>query len=462
MDSRRGNELSLRGDDGTPGKDGSLFLWAVVILLLIGFAIACWIFSFYVFGHPEKPFSYSILTKLKKLDSPKRFELKLAPRGDYLNAQQLWDRYNKMSNRELERTSEGLMRNYLRNYKLSQDPVPYVVGNYTILDSYELTDKNMFQSGVVALVQSIDAPQVLLEQVFTADKKVVSTLQRMLLTGLDLRLDKNDEIAALINVKRLEDGRLLFTAIPLLYASYASSTGPGSFSLEPPVKLNMEPGLPVVKKATMEEAEQKYSNYRLRAGLPTASDAPKRPQTQLVRVERPKPVEIEDTPPAPTPTPKTAKATPSPTPAMTVATPIPVQPTPPPAAIANTSGGNWTTYPPGQMPRGRLVSVPEMPAIASRGGVDGERTYLQGNFVVTAVGQSRAVLRPKTAVAENLGIGQRTSGIRVLVEFPAGSQPPAEGSEFSRDSRRPFLITGTRKGEDGEVTVYAREVTKAN
>ena len=39
------NELSLRGDDGTPAKDGSLFLWTVIILLLIGFAIACWIFS---------------------------------------------------------------------------------------------------------------------------------------------------------------------------------------------------------------------------------------------------------------------------------------------------------------------------------------------------------------------------------------------------------------------------------
>ena len=32
---------------------------------LIGFAIACWIFSFYTFGHPEKPMSYAILTKLK-------------------------------------------------------------------------------------------------------------------------------------------------------------------------------------------------------------------------------------------------------------------------------------------------------------------------------------------------------------------------------------------------------------
>ena len=115
-----------------------MFAWTIVILLLIGFAICCWVFSFYVFGHPEKPFSYSILAKLKKLEAPKRFEITAAPQGEFLNAQQLWDRYNKMTNRELERASETLLRNYLRNYKLTSDKVPYVVGSFNILDSYEL------------------------------------------------------------------------------------------------------------------------------------------------------------------------------------------------------------------------------------------------------------------------------------------------------------------------------------
>jgi hypothetical protein len=456
----RRNDLSLRGDDDSSRKDGSLFLWAVAILLLIGFAIACWIFSFYVFGHPEKPFSYSILTKLKKLDAPKRFELTQAPRGEFLSAQQLWDRYNVMSKRELERASEVLLRNYLRNYKLTQDPVPYVVGTYNILDSYELTDNNLFPSGVVALVQSTTAPQVLLEQVFTADKKVIPILHRMLLTGLDFKLDRNNEISAIINVKRLDDGRLLFTSVPLLYASYTSSTGSGEFSLEPPSRLNMEAGLPVIREAGLAEAERKYASHRLRAGLPTASDLPKRPQNQLVRVERPKPVStpapVEETRPA---------ATPVPTPAVAVATPTPVAPTPPPAtpvqaAIATTGGGNWPTYAPGQMPRGRLASVPDMAAMAGRS-VSDERVYLQGSFVVTAVGQNRAVLRPQSSATENLGLGERTSNTRVIVEFPAGARPPAEGATFSRDSRRPFQIINVRKGADGQVNVYVREVTRA-
>ena len=36
------------------GRD-NLFLWTVFILLLIGVAFACWLGSFYIFGHPEHP-----------------------------------------------------------------------------------------------------------------------------------------------------------------------------------------------------------------------------------------------------------------------------------------------------------------------------------------------------------------------------------------------------------------------
>ena len=36
-----------------PPRKDHLFLWTVFILLLIGFAMACWLGSFYIFGHPE-------------------------------------------------------------------------------------------------------------------------------------------------------------------------------------------------------------------------------------------------------------------------------------------------------------------------------------------------------------------------------------------------------------------------
>lgn len=453
--------------EGEPRRrGGNLFLWTVLILFLIVFVISCWIGSFHVFGHPEDPFSYSILTKLKKLDPPKRFEITSAPRGEFLRAEKIFDRYSKMPPSELKRLNESLFRNYLRNYRLTQDLVPYAVGNFTILDSYELSNKTLFPTGVVALAQSNDDPGVLIEHVFPADPKLVPVIQRSLLSGLGLPpLNNASEMAAIIHIEKLPDGRLQLTTVPIQYDSYTSQSDLGTFSLEPPGKLNVEAGLPILNTQTVAQADEKYAGHRQKAGL----DANKASKTisPLVRVERPTPVNGTP-PPEPVPPPEaipvpTAATVaempvppPTPSPAPTVAPP---SPTPTPAQVAATSGGKWPVYNPGQMPRGRLLNIPDMQELSTRG-VAGERIYLQGNFVVTASGGDRAVLRAQGALAESLGLGGRSSKTRVIVEFPSGSRPPSEGSTFSRDSRRPFQITEIRRGDDGLINVYAREVTR--
>lgn len=471
--TRRNGGLSL-GDESPARRGGNLFIWTLILLLLIGFAIACWIGSFYIFGHPEKAFSYSILSKLNKLDPPKRFEVTGAPRGDFLNAKELLERYGKLTPRELDRVNESLLRNYIRNFKLTQDHVPYIVGRFNILDSYELTDKNLFPSGVVALAQSAQDPHVLLEHIFPTEKKVIPILQRMWLTGLDLPLEKSYDLSALLHVEKLRDGRMLFTAIPILYGSYVASTGPGSFSLEPPTRMNLEAGLPVLDAMTVSEADVKYATYRRKAGLDTSSPNPdqaKKPTYQIVRVERPQPVKpfpTEAATPVPTPLPNDAPVLPATpviaeaVPPVPVATPTPTPsatptPLPSPATIANTASGNWPTYSPGQMPRGRLTNVQGASDFADRGAPE-ERTYLQGNFVVSASRGNRAVLRAQGGLAD--AFGGNKGKVRIIVDFPQGVQPPGEGSTFSRDSRRPFLITRVTKTETGEVNVYVQEVTK--
>ena len=100
----------FKDPDSDPSKpprneESGLFGWTILILIFIGIAITCWIGSFYIFGHPEKPFSHEILSKLKKIEPPKRFELTEAPRGEFLRAQQILDRYGKMKPRQLERTN---------------------------------------------------------------------------------------------------------------------------------------------------------------------------------------------------------------------------------------------------------------------------------------------------------------------------------------------------------------------
>ena len=53
---------------------GSLFLWSVVIVVLLGLNAFSWIFCMYVFGNPEVPFNYQLLSKLDKLDPITGFE----------------------------------------------------------------------------------------------------------------------------------------------------------------------------------------------------------------------------------------------------------------------------------------------------------------------------------------------------------------------------------------------------
>src|SRR6478672_11329786 len=98
------------------GRD-NLFLWTVLILLLIGVAFACWLGSFYVFGHPEQPRAYKILKRLGKIEAPRRFEDIAAPPGEFLSAQRLYERFSKFSRLELERENGDLLRNYINNYR---------------------------------------------------------------------------------------------------------------------------------------------------------------------------------------------------------------------------------------------------------------------------------------------------------------------------------------------------------
>src|SRR6266508_1751739 len=134
-----------------PRRGTNYFAWTIAILLLIGFALAAWLGSFYIFDQPERPDSYRILQRLHKIDPPKRFELTAAPAGEFITAQQLYDRYIGMGSAELARANAELARNYIRNYQQVRGLVPYVVGRYRIIATRELGPGDVFTSGMVAL-----------------------------------------------------------------------------------------------------------------------------------------------------------------------------------------------------------------------------------------------------------------------------------------------------------------------
>jgi len=474
---------SLDDDDGSyggghssGGKD-SLFGWTILILLLIGVAFACWLGSFQIFGHPEKPSSYSILKKLGKIDPPKRFELTKAPPGKFWTPKELYDHYATLTKLELQRENDELMRNYLRNYTETKKPVVYVVGKFDVIASFDLKEGDLIPSGVVALAQPIDYPNIVIEHLFPASGGNIGGARANLVTGADLQLKKSVDLSALIHVEKIYDGRLLFTVMPLLYGSYAVRQGGGGFDLEPPADVNLASGAPVLRSEALQECFRIYAEYqRNLAGAQIAdledSEGAEGPGPGLVRIEKPlqpdgtaraTPVP-EETPipvaravavstPGAVATPMPPALSPSPAEAVSpqpVVNPtVPLQPflvsaqTPTPAALG---AGSWKVYAAGNIPPGRVVDVP---AIRNSGSLGGERVYLQGDFFVTASGQNRAVLRSRSS----------PRGTRVLVSFPSGSTPPPEGASVKRGAGSAFQVMDIRKGADGETTIYVREIT---
>ncbi|HEY2102347.1 MAG TPA: hypothetical protein VGH08_03750 [Chthoniobacterales bacterium] len=506
---------------GRPRRRINYFAWTLAILLLTAFAFAAWLGSFYVFWQPERPDSYRLLKKLHRIDPPRRFELTAAPAGEFLNPKQLHDRYAALGSAELVKTNSDLARNYIRNFQQVHGLVPYVVGRFRIIDVRKLGSADIFTSGMVALVAAIDNGELLMEHVYPADERDLPLMRQTLVPGLEIKLERAHDISAVIHADRTVDGRVLITVMPLLYGSYTVSRGTGTFTLEPPLDLNLAAGWPLFKPEELRAAESRYAELRQHepgagGAIPipgfTPAGTPPPAENQLVRVEHaalaePPPVAVATPPPkgekakattsgkgakiaknqkgfpvaTATPVQIAAAKAPNPPPAplqkspTATATPAPLaqgaavgqnlNPLPPvqqstndSGALASTAGGgNWKTYPPGKMPMGRLIAPNDLPQIADRGLV-GERIYLRGQFIVNFADANKAVLRPRSRMPDSVVRLTGGNSTRIIVEYPAGYTPPAPGSNVSRDEVRPLEITEVRKQEDGQLNVFAREI----
>jgi len=302
-----------------PRRRVNYFAWTVAVLLLSGFALAAWLGSFYIFDQPERPDSYRILQRLHKIDPPKRFELTAAPAGEFVTAKQLYDRYIGMGSAELARANAELARNYIRNYQQVRGLVPYVVGRYTIVATRALGPDDVFTSGMVALTTAGESGELLMEHLYPANPEVLPLMKQTLNIGLEVKLERTHDLSAVIHADRLPDGRIMITAVPLLYGSYTVTRGLGTFRLEPPLSLNLAAGWPLFKPQERAKIEQHYADYRQKIattqggpvpvpGL-SASATPPPAQNELVRVEQARPVEAPAVTPIPAKSEKLAKAT---------------------------------------------------------------------------------------------------------------------------------------------------------
>jgi len=378
-----------------PRKRTNYFVWTIVILLLIGFALAAWLGSFYIFNQPERPDSYRILQRLHKIEAPKRFELTAAPAGEFLNSKQLYERYSGMGNAELARTNAELARNYIRNYQTVRGLVPYVVGRYKIVATRELGPGDVFTSGMVALTAAVDNGELLMEHLYPAKPEALPLMKQTLNVGLEIKLERSHDISSVLHAERLIDGRIMITAVPLLYGSYTVTRGLGTFRLEPPLSLNLAAGWPLFKASERNTIEQHYTEYQQKNAVaqggpisipgftPSATAPPA--ANQLVRVEQAIAIGRPPTAPViakneklanPTPPPKGRKSSKkqkleSPSPAVSPAQPViaqkPSAPSATPFTLASAATPPnvpvTTPAPPAITPNAQAPAVAQAPSV---------------------------------------------------------------------------------------------------
>ena len=427
-----------------PRRRINYFAWTVAILLLTGFALAAWLGSFYIFNQPERPDSYRILQRLHKIEPPKRFELTAAPAGEFLNPQQLYERYVGMGSAELARTNAELTRNYIRNYQQVRGLVPYVVGRYTIVATRQLGPGDVFTSGMVALTHAIDNGQLLMEHLYPASPEALPLMKQTLNVGLEIKLERTHDISAVIHAERLVDGRIMITAVPLLYGSYTVTRGLGTFRLEPPLSLNLAAGWPVLKSQERGPIEQRYAEYRQKIAatqqggpvpIPGVSQSATPPpaQNELVRVEQARPVQTFSPPPVLAKNEKLAKATPlpkgkkgkkqkleSPPPASTPAAPVVAQkrgaPSPTPIAVAS------ARTPPPLVPNVAAVTPAPPPKASVAAPVAGGQPIAQASPIPTATPVPVLPAQPAPADSSNVALASNAGG-GSWKTFPPGKMP---------------------------------------
>ncbi|MCB1063576.1 MAG: hypothetical protein KDN20_11725 [Verrucomicrobiae bacterium] len=231
---------------------GSLFLWSVAIVVLLGLNAFSWVFCMYVFGNPEVPFCYKLLTKLEKLDPIESFDPVSAPRGKFHGAKSLYLEYFDLGSDKLNAYNGALKRFYLKNY-LERDDVTYISGTFTVESSRELRTEDVFPHGVAVRLKAEDFPAAHLDLVLPSPEDAVIPKEHFR-PGDIVQIPESAFCAAVLHVQRLDNDQICFTAVPLVkrddekredgsvtntrYQTPAETL----LTIIPPEKLNLETG----------------------------------------------------------------------------------------------------------------------------------------------------------------------------------------------------------------------------
>src|SRR5438034_4563979 len=113
-----------------------------------------------------------------------------------------------------------------------------------------------------------------MEHVYPANSEVLQLMKKTLNVGLEIKLERTHDLSSVIHAERLIDGRIMITAVPLLYGSYTVTRGLGTFRLEPPLSLNLAAGWPLFKAEERTDIEKRLADYRQKAAVAQGAPVP--------------------------------------------------------------------------------------------------------------------------------------------------------------------------------------------
>ena len=229
---------------------GNIILWIAVIAVLIGLNFASWSFCMWVFGQPEHPMNYRLLTRLEKLDPIKGFKPVSAPRGKFFSAKDLYAQVYPFSKTELRAYNGILKRYYLKNY-LERSDVTFISGEFSVLSVQRLEKDDVFSSGLVIRARSTSFPDAILDLALPSDFPPESF---ELKAGQVIKVGESTTCAAVLNIDRLQDSTMVFTAVPLVGRDPADRDRPGNDGIQefaagavievwPPKSIHIDPDL---------------------------------------------------------------------------------------------------------------------------------------------------------------------------------------------------------------------------
>jgi len=205
----------------------------------------------WVFGQPEHPMNYRLLTKLEKLDPIHGFTPVTAPRGKFFSAKDLYAQVYPFSPTELQAYNGILKRYYLKNY-LELDNVTFLSGEFTVLSVQRLREGTVFPSGLVIRGRSTTFPDALVDFALPSP----TTPEKFdLKAGQILKIEESTTCAAVLNIERLQDSTMVFTAVPLVSRVFEFGED-ATIEVKPTERIEIAPELWPISE-DMESLEEK-------------------------------------------------------------------------------------------------------------------------------------------------------------------------------------------------------------